>query len=403
MSRSSTNPASRTLAVVFSRLGPYHFARLRGAAEALGAESVVLAAISIAGSDRVYAWEPVQTDAVHPLHVLFPQKRYEDLSALALTRTLQASLDEINPMAVALPGWAFVEARAGLAWCRRNNRPAILMSESSRGDHFRLWPREMMKQRLVRRFGAALVGGSRHRDYARQLGIPRAAIFDGYDVVDNEHFAAGAERARRNAGAIRRERGLPARYLLASSRFVAKKNIDGLLRAYARYVETTPGSRDLVLCGDGELKDRLQRLARALSLNGRVHWPGFVQYPDLPVYYGLADAFVLASTTEQWGLVVNEAMASGLPVLVSRRCGCAPDLVREGVNGFTFDPEDRDELVSALRRVPEEPAELARMGEASRSIIASYDVTAFGNGLLSAARMVLSRLGREDLGEGRRA
>jgi 1,2-diacylglycerol 3-alpha-glucosyltransferase len=97
-------------------------------------------------------------------------------------------------------------------------------------------------------------------------------------------------------------------------------------------------ARDLVVCGDGDLRPRLHALARELGLEQRVHWPGFVQYPDLPVYYALADAFILASTIEPWGLVVNEAMACGLPVLVSDRCGCAPDLVPEGQNGFTFKP-----------------------------------------------------------------
>ena len=77
-----------------------------------------------------------------------------------------------------------------------------------------------------------------------------------------------------------------------------------------------------------------------------MHLPGFKPYDELPVYYALANAFVHASTTEQWGLVVNEAIASGLPVIVSNRCGCAPELVNG--NGFTFDPTNEHELTARL-------------------------------------------------------
>jgi glycosyltransferase involved in cell wall biosynthesis len=142
----------------------------------------------------------------------------------------------------------------------------------------------------------------------------------------------------------------------------------------------------------------LKALARSLGVEPHVHWPGFVQYPDLPAYYGLAEAFILASTIEPWGLVVNEAMASGLPVLVSQRCGCAPDLVREGQTGFTFDPEYPDSIAAALQLVSADPAAREAMGRLARAHIAGWSPERFGAGLLEASRMALARLGREDLG-----
>jgi 1,2-diacylglycerol 3-alpha-glucosyltransferase len=398
MNAAATSVAARTVAVVFARLGPYHVARLRGAAEVLGREGIALAAIAIAGMDREYAWDPVDEAVGSVTRVLFPRDVYEDIPAGRMARALRTCLSEINPLAVALPGWAFTEARAGLLWCRHKKRLAILMSESSREDHPRWWPRELLKQSLVRRFGAALVGGTRHRDYARQLGVPRAAIFTGYDAIDNDYFQQGADRIRLDAEAARKARGLPDRYLLTSCRFIPKKNLAGLLQAYALYVQRSPAARDLVICGDGALKSTLQKLAVSLQLEKRVHWPGFVQYPELPAYYALADAFILASTTEQWGLVVNEAMASGLPVLVSNRCGCSADLVREGRNGHTFDPFHVEAMAEALLKLPSDPAQLDRMGRASRQIIAAWGVRAFGEGLLEAARMVLARVGRHDFG-----
>lgn len=392
----NTAPA-RTVAVVFSRFGPYHLARLRGAAEVLGRARIGVAGISIAGTDAVYAWDRVDGGADAPATVLFPDRTYESLSESELKAALTAALDRINPVAVALPGWAFSESMAGLDWCRALGRPAILMSESSREDHARLWAREVLKQNLVRRFASALVGGVRHAAYVHQLGMPRAAIFFGYDAVDNAYFAQGAERARGGAEALRREHRLPARYVLTSCRFIAKKNLSGLLRGYALHAAATPGARDLVICGDGPLRAKLQQLAETLGIAARIHWPGFVQYPQLPVYYGLADAFILPSTVEPWGLVVNEAMASSLPVLVADRCGCAPDLVRVGENGFTFNPTDPNSIAAALARLPEDAAALAPMGAASRRIVAGFDPEAFGTGLLRASRLAAARSGLADL------
>jgi glycosyltransferase involved in cell wall biosynthesis len=119
-----------------------------------------------------------------------------------------------------------------------------------------------------------------------------------------------------------------------------------------------------------------------------VHLPGFKQYDELPVYYALANAFVHASTTEQWGLVVNEAIASGLPVIVSERCGCVPELVQG--NGFTFNPMDEDELASLLfRMATSSEDDRRRLGDASYMIAANFVPDRFGEGLERAARVAL--------------
>src|SRR5262249_2927555 len=143
-------------------------------------------------------------------------------------------------------------------------------------------------------------------------------------------FRQKAEEIRNQTSAVRRKHALPENYFLASARFVEKKNLPRLISAYAEYrrrssayVKATAdmegGSQksevseskalwDLVLLGDGPLKTDLCRLISDLRLNEHVHLPGFKQYEELPVYYGLAKAFVHVSTIEQWGLVVNEAI-----------------------------------------------------------------------------------------------
>ena len=116
-----------------------------------------------------------------------------------------------------------------------------------------------------------------------------------------------------------------------------------------------------------------------------MHLPGFVQYPLLPAYYGLAGAFVHASSIEQWGLVVNEAMACGLPVIVSRTCGCAGSLVRDGENGTTFDPQDVSALTQCLSRMASASGVArATMAARSREIAGAWGVARFASGLAAA-------------------
>ena len=206
------------------------------------------------------------------------------------------------------------------------------------------------------------------------------------------------DRGRRRAGdpSFRTRFGLPQRFFLASNRFLPKKNLPGLLRAFAQY-RTAAGADpwDLVLLGDGPLRPDVERLIADIGLAGAVHLPGFKQYPELPAYYGLAGAFVHASTSEQWGLVVNEAMAAGLPVLVSDRCGCAPDLVAEGINGFTFPPEDHVRLAGLMSEVAAQPD---RRGNGSSEPGPHCTV-----GAGTVCRRILGGGGRSDCGTGRNA
>jgi glycosyltransferase involved in cell wall biosynthesis len=238
--------------------------------------------------------------------------------------------------------------------------------------------------------------------------------------VDNEYFREKTENLKDEKLKIesREKYGLPERYFLASARFVSKKNLSGLLKAYALYRQKAESEKQkvivkyqtsvpspqssvlgprasdlwsLVLLGDGPLKSDLCRLISDLGLRHCVLLPGFKQYSELPVYYSLASVFVHASTTEQWGLVVNEAMASGLPVLVSDRCGCAQDLVQEGNNGFTFDPYNVKQLAQLMLEISGfQPFRLSAFGNASREIISNWGPERFASGLQKAVETALN-------------
>lgn len=383
------------VALLFDHYGPYHHARLRAAGRRLDVTGVEFRARS-----REYAWEP---GSAEDLRLVTVPEGDADLPS-----RLQRLLTKLDPEVVAIPGWSSSEALAALCWCLNARVPAVLMSESCAHDEPRRGWKEWIKRQVVALFSSALVGGSLHRSYLEALGMDSGRVFPGYDAVDNAYFKDSADRARAKGTASH----AATRSFLASARFIEKKNLPRLLDAYAAYraeaAQVTPWA--LTLLGDGDLRAPLEEQVRSLGLETHVSMPGFLQYGDLPRYYAGASAFIHASTTEQWGLVVNEAMASGLPVLVSDRCGCAPDLVREGVNGFTFDPYDTKAITAAMVKMSAlTEGELASMVRSSVGMIEDWGPARFGQGLQQAAalaceaplrrtslmsRMVLSLLSR---------
>jgi len=213
--------------------------------------------------------------------------------------------------------------------------------------------------------------------------MPRERIALGYDVVDNDYFTRGADAIRTDPTA-RQRLGLPENYFLASARFVPKKNLLGLVDAFALY-RKRGGNWNLVIVGDGLLRPELESRVDHFGIHEFVHLAGFRQYDELPAYYGLASAFVLPSTIEQWGLVVNEAMAAGLPVIVSDVCGCAPDLVVDGETGFVV-PPIADSIAEALVKLAGDPDRALEMGRRGRERIGAWGLDRFAGGLWHAAR-----------------
>jgi 1,2-diacylglycerol 3-alpha-glucosyltransferase len=338
------------LAICFTNFGPYHLARLRALAAALGRSGGHLIAYEVAAVERRYPWQPARADEPFEWITLFPDRAVETIPRASCARAIRKALDRDRPDAVAIVGYARPESTAALGWARRSGRPTILMSESQSIDHPRAWWKEAIKRRRVRRCAAAVVGGPRHREYLVDLGMPRDRITLGYNAVDNAHYAALSEAARRDPDG---RRGLPeAPYFLAVNRFVAEKNLARLVRAFASYREAAPRGMawDLVLCGDGPDAAEVEEAVAASGCAGAIHRPGFLQADELSRWYAFAGAFVHPSLMEPWGLVVNEAAACGLPLLVSDRAGCAETLVPDGprTTGRRLDPRDVEGMAADL-------------------------------------------------------
>jgi glycosyltransferase involved in cell wall biosynthesis len=339
--------------------------------------------IELARSENEYPWKTKLDEIPFPIYSAINDVPLETVKFRDLFTKLIALLNQNNPDAIAISGYARPAMLIALLWCLYHRKTAILLSETTENDEPRSWWKEKIKKLIITSYQAALVGGNPHKRYLIKLGMPTDAIFLGYDVVGNDVFYPDQIKSLPSP--------LNKPFFLAINRFVHKKNLPFLLSAYADYRKLAGNqSWDLVLCGDGELRVQLEQQITNQAIQDYVHLPGFLQQQELLPYFAHASCFIHASIQEQWGLVVNEAMAAGLPVLVSNRCGCYEDLIIEGVNGFGFDPENPQQLTELMCKISSGGFNLAEMGKAALAHIQKFSPDYFAQGLIQAVNYALS-------------
>lgn len=415
-----------SIGILWMQYGPYHLARAAALREL--ARPARVHALELANRSRDYAWNRT-ANSVEPVCIC-PGAVSEQLSFQTVFRRTRQRLKELEIEVCLLPSYAPKQPLAALLAAKSLGVKTVMMNESHAGTARSGRVGTWVKRQLVGMFDAAIVGGRPQTRYFVSLGLPEDRIFDGYDAVDNDYFAANADRIRNRAAEIRRQYGLPEHYFLSLGRFVAKKNLGMLIQAFRKFLDATPDSRThLVMVGSGEEEPQLRSLCNSLGLpiydhvasgasdsgvKPGAHFYGFRQIDENPVFYALADAFVLPSLYEEWGLVVNEAMASGLPVVVSETAGCAEDLFESGRpasaggtsatyadlqekadrrmrrNGFVFDPHSSEELAVMFQILASQPALRQAMGAASREIVEKFSCRRFAENALRAVELALA-------------
>jgi len=333
-------------------------------------------------------------------HVLFPGRSYSEVSSWEIAFKVANFIRNHNIEILCLLGYSrpeiirlvlLIKIQNYLNISKSRKVNTILLSESKKDDFERDFWKERFKGVILKFYDSALVGGRQHKDYLVDLGMKSDSIFLGYDVVENSVFEPSAIRKLANP--------YPSKsFFLSINRFVDKKNLSFLIEAYAAYYSSALKiNREpwhLILCGDGENKEKIEKQIRSYGLDDFIHLPGFLSQAKLLPYFAHAKCFIHASVQEQWGLVVNEAMASGLPVLVSNKCGCFEDLVREGINGFGFDPKDQAELTGLMLELSSGKISLPELGRASLKHIQKYSPDYFAAGLYKAIKHAFCKSGK---------
>lgn len=268
-------------------------------------------------------------------------------------------------------GWGSISALLGIAACRISQTPFYLYGDSSfppPATTFRARVRAAFIRAVFRLASGFMTSGVLNAQYYRHYGGDPKTFFLLPWAVDNERF----ETASRFAPGERDE--LRARYgigrdrvvFLFSAKLVARKDPLTLLRAYRRMQHRDRAA--IVFMGDGELRPQLEQ-----PPSDGVHLIGFINQADIPKHYAMCDVFVLPSLYEPRGAVINEAMACGLPVIVTDRCGSIGDVVLEGDNAFIYPAGDADALARDMDLLTADDALRGRMARRSREIIATWD------------------------------
>ena len=359
------------IGILFAQFAAYHIDRIEAAALRLQGR-VEIIAVEVASASATYAWAPSGAVRGAAKRVLFNGEPYERIGRMRRFCAQYAALKDCDTVFVGI-GYTEPDVLVLALALRLRGRRVVLMSESKRDDFPRLWWRERGKALLLALFSAALVGGPRHVEYMRALGFGRRQVVTGYDSV-------GLARVRALGGEP--QIASQDRPFVFVGRFVAKKNIVFLIEAYARYRELAGAAgRGLVLVGGGGLEPIVRERIAALGLEAAVTITGFVDAPQVAAHLARARALLLPSTEEQWGLVVNEALALALPVAVSRAVGSHDTLVEPGVNGFVLGPDDREGWAQAMLALGGDEDRWRAMREASRRIAPAGDTERFAEGV----------------------
>tara|TARA_R110002072_G_scaffold10523_18_gene48922 strand:- start:1172 stop:2389 length:1218 start_codon:yes stop_codon:yes gene_type:complete len=303
--------------------------------------------------------------------------------------------------------WRLLRGRFDAVWCHSYARlphltalvagrllgmKVFLRDEASFVSSNPTGARRLLKECFLKTMTRVLSGiltiGTRNREYYAAKGFAPDRLFRMPYAVDNDWFAARIADAAAEREAFRTGLGLePGRPVaLFASKLQPRKRAQDLIRAFLKIVnDPAAGHPYLLIAGDGELRDDLRALA-ADAPDGSIHFLGFRGQTELPPLYDLCDVFILPSNTEPWGLVVNEAMNAGRPIIATTEVGSARDLVRDGENGFVIEPGDIDALSESLLTLFSDSGLRSRMGQKSLDIIRHWNFDADIEGLHEALR-----------------
>lgn len=269
-----------------------------------------------------------------------------------------------DPDIVVIPAYAEIEYWVLLLVARFRGVSAVIALDSTRLDNPKRLRTELLKKLFVSQCVSGLCYGVRSASYLHELGMALDKIYVRCQAAPNNYILSVSEDSSAKVAVP-----LQGKYwLLYVGRLSPEKDLPTLIEAMKR----VDPALELVLIGEGPQRAELEALVSESGLSSRVHFLGGKNLHDLVPYYASALALVLPSRREPWGLVVNEAMVLGCPVIVSDHCGCFPELVREGETGFGFAAGSVDGLVSAIGKITSPDLDMPRVKARCRQVISEF-------------------------------
>jgi glycosyltransferase involved in cell wall biosynthesis len=330
-------------------------------------------AIELFGKGSPYAFDNVN-DKEEWWKCLFPGHSAADLTKQIIKKEIHDALDHIQPDVIIGPSIVFYAGALGLSWAKRRKKKFVMFDDAKPTQVKRNIVIQTIKDIITAQVDGFWLPSPQYDTFYKRFD-KKALLFYGFCCIDNSLFKP------------RQPKEYNTNALICVARLVPIKNLDNLLQAWQQ-VERKGTGYQLQIVGNGPKEGALKQLSVDMGLK-QVSFTDAVSNDELPACLGRADAFILPSLSETWGLVVNEAMAAALPVLLSRNINAAADLLKEVENGFSFDPYDTKQIEAAIIKFIElDITAKKQMGDASLRIIDTMSYEKMGVQLLSALKQL---------------
>ena len=360
---------------IVERIGPYHNSRFN---KLFLNKKFKVNIVETNSNSTTYPWD---NNFSNNYHIYKINNRDENkFNQNDLIHELNKHLFNKNPDIIFITGWYEKSHHYIMYKSFFEKIPLVLLSDSRLNDFKRVFHKELIKKLLLKGFSAAIVAGKESKDYLLKLKFKKKQIYKPCNVVDNNFFLSKKS-----------EKTPPYQnYFLSIARFVKKKNHKKLLEAFEIY-KNKNGKYNLLLIGSGPEEKFIRDYVKKSKFSNSIFIESWKQINDLPEFYKNSKATILASSSDQWGLVINEAMASGSPCIVSKNCGCYFDLINNANTGWGFDPKNSRELAYLLKKV--ESLSNSELEEIKKNIqvkISNYDLENFSNAVEKSTYKSLS-------------
>jgi len=305
----------------------------------------------------------------YPYKVLF-NRSLDTVSFRQRLPALFQAFNDFKPTVLNVTGYFDYAQVLLMIYARMKGVKVVLSSESSTMDHNRSALKEKIKSWIVNRADAFFCFGKSSAAYLLSLGVKESQIAVKHAAVIDEDIIRMRYNEVKSRAYLDLTRNKKFVYV---GRLAEEKNLELLIEAFKSVAKNKSVSTwDLLFVGDGPARQKLELLSGTFVSDNRIKFAGGFPWYKVPDWLASSDVLVLPSKSEPWGLVVNEAMVCGMPVIVSEKCGCAEDLVISQQNGFTFDPESQQELETAMLFFTQNPEKIASMGQESIKLIQPF-------------------------------
>lgn len=361
------NTYLKNVAFIWPNYGPHHLARMA----VLSHYEPKISAIEISKRQVIYPWYSDRDNLLFSLTTLF-EKPYEKLSSNEISKRTIIELKNIRPDIIIIPGLTATHYRAIARWAKANKIKIIISMSSWAGIKKRGFIKEYFKSMLYRRYSDGMVcTGILSKLYANSMGFDDSKLWISGNALLNIHY----DKAIRHASELNKNKiaGLNENFFIYVGRFSPEKNLPRLIQAFEDY-RIRGGEWELMLVGDGVDANKVNLSIASSKYADKIQIIKWASPDELIKLYSTASCLVLPSTMETWGLVVQEAMLRGLPILLSNRCGCMPEFCVKGVNGYNFDPFKTKQITHAMIQVSTSEEMATKMGMESIQIAKRYSL-----------------------------